>query len=50
VVQILDGRRSTEVGNGIRDAHALAECHDADFGFEEVDVEFEEYIACDFLF
>lgn len=50
MVRILDGRRSTEFGNGVGDAHAFAERHYADFGFEEVGVEFEEYIACDFLF
>ena len=35
---------------GIHDAHTFVECHDSDFGFEEVDVEFEEHIAWDFLF
>ena len=50
MVRVDDGGRPAEVGNGIRDAHALAEGHDTDFALEEVDVELEEDVAGDFLF
>jgi len=36
MVQILDGRQSTEVGVGVGDVYTFAEGHDADF---------EEHIA-----
>jgi hypothetical protein len=48
VVQTSSGGPNTrwkEVGLAVDDAHTFVGCHDADFGFEEVDVEFEEYIA-----
>ena len=45
MVRVLDGRGATKVGNSIGDAHTFSKCHDTDFGFEEVDIEFEQYIA-----
>jgi hypothetical protein len=32
-----------EVGDGVDDAHTFANCHDADFALEKIDVEFEEF-------
>ena len=49
MVRVDDGGRPAEVGDGVRDAHALAEGHDADFALEEVDVELEENVAGDLL-
>ena len=44
-----DGGWTTKVGYGVCDSHAFAECYDAKFGFEEVDVQVEEDVACDLL-
>ena len=49
MVRVDDGRRPAEVGDGVRDAHALAEGHDTDFALEEVDVKLEEDVAGNFL-
>ena len=45
MIRIFEGRGSTQVGNGIRNPHAFAECHDSDFAFEKVNIQFEEYVA-----
>ena len=50
MVRVDDGRRPAEVGDGVRDAHALAEGQDTDFALEEVDVKLEEDIAGNLVF
>jgi len=45
----INGRRSTQLGDSVCNAHALAECEDTNFSLEDVHVEFEENIASDFL-
>jgi len=49
LVRVDNRRRTAQVGDGVCDAHPLAECHDPDFGLKKVYVKFEEHIACDFL-
>ena len=44
-----DGGRAPELGDRVRDAHALAPFRDADLLFEDRGRELEEDVACDFL-
>lgn len=43
------GGRTTELHDGVSDAHAFPESWNADLGLEEVDVELEEDVARYFL-
>lgn len=40
---------TTELHDGVGDTHAFAKGWNADFGFQEVDVEFKEDVTGDFL-
>lgn len=44
------GCRSTQISDGVRDAHPLAKRHDTNLGLEQVDIELQEDISGDFLF
>ena len=50
MVRVDYGWGSAQVRYGVCDAHAFPERHYSDFGLEEVDVQFEENVACYFLF
>jgi hypothetical protein len=44
-----DGGRATEFGDCVRDSHALAERGDSNFSLEDINIELEEDVPCDFL-
>lgn len=45
-----DGRRFSQLFNAVGYSFAFPESNDADFSFEQIDVQFQKHISSDFLF